>query len=347
MKHLPAVGLISVLLSASGTSAVADPSQLEGLVRADAHAPLGVMGEHVHAAGEWMLSYRYMRMDMSGNRTGTDDLTPQEVQQSFGFNVVPTKMPMGMHMFGLMYAPTDDLTLVFMAPYVNKSMDHVMLMPNGMVMGEFTTRSEGFGDVKAMGLFRAHKADNQEVILRAGVSLPTGSVTERDDTPAMANAKLPYPMQIGSGTYDLLPGALYKDRADDLSWGAQYAGTIRLGENDEGYTRGDKHALTAWTGYQWAPAVSTSLRLLGTLEGHIEGADPILNPNMVQTADPHNHGGKSLELSFGVNLVGQRGAVRGHRIAAEFALPLYHKLNGPQLEADWRLTVGWQYAFGG
>ena len=32
--------------------------------RPDGHAPITVMGEHMHAMGEWMLSYRFMSMDM-------------------------------------------------------------------------------------------------------------------------------------------------------------------------------------------------------------------------------------------------------------------------------------------
>ena len=50
-----------------------------GAVRADGHAPIGVMGDHLHKAGEWMLSYRFMRMDMAGNRDGTSDLSPEEI----------------------------------------------------------------------------------------------------------------------------------------------------------------------------------------------------------------------------------------------------------------------------
>ena len=40
--------------------------------RPDTHAPIGVMGDHVMDEGEMMLSYRYMKMEMEGNRTGTD-----------------------------------------------------------------------------------------------------------------------------------------------------------------------------------------------------------------------------------------------------------------------------------
>ena len=34
--------------------------------RPDGHAPISVMGDHMHAMGEWMVSYRYMTMDMEG-----------------------------------------------------------------------------------------------------------------------------------------------------------------------------------------------------------------------------------------------------------------------------------------
>ena len=34
------------------------------------HGPIGVMGEHVHGKGEFMVSYRFMRMDMAGSRIG-------------------------------------------------------------------------------------------------------------------------------------------------------------------------------------------------------------------------------------------------------------------------------------
>ncbi|NOR42674.1 MAG: hypothetical protein GQ572_04995, partial [Gammaproteobacteria bacterium] len=40
--------------------------------RPDSHAPIGVSGDHLMRDGEFMLTYRYMSMDMEGNRTGTD-----------------------------------------------------------------------------------------------------------------------------------------------------------------------------------------------------------------------------------------------------------------------------------
>ena len=65
----------------------------------------------------------------------------------------------------------------------------------------------------------------------------------------------------------------------------------------------------------------------------------------VQTADPDNYGGDVVNLNLGVNLVGQTGGLAGHRLAVEASLPIHRDLNGPQMETDWSITAGWQYAF--
>jgi hypothetical protein len=41
--------------------------------RPDGHAPISVMGDHMHAMGEWMVSYRYMTMDMKGLLDGSNE----------------------------------------------------------------------------------------------------------------------------------------------------------------------------------------------------------------------------------------------------------------------------------
>ena len=43
--------------------------------RPDGHAPISVMGDHMHAMGEWMVSYRYMTMDMKGLLKGSNETT--------------------------------------------------------------------------------------------------------------------------------------------------------------------------------------------------------------------------------------------------------------------------------
>jgi len=337
-------------------TAITVSSDHHGGVRADGHAPIGVMGDHMHKAGEFMLSYRFMRMDMAGNRIGTDEVSPEEIVTTVPtLRVVPTEMPMNMHMFGAMYAPSDWLTLMAMVNYIDKSMDHLTFqgMSGTTRLGTFTTESEGFGDTSLTALIRLldqPRVDGKDhVHLSLGLSVPTGSITETDDILTPMNTRptvrLPYSMQLGSGTFDLLPGITYTGRDGDFSWGAQYRATLRLeDENDEGYRRGHVHEATAWLAYQWEPWISTSLRVAGSSEGQIEGIDPnIMGP--VQTADPDNYGGERVDLFAGVNLVGQNGDLRGHRLAFEVGAPVYQDLNGPQMETDWTLTVGWQKAW--
>jgi hypothetical protein len=331
-------------------------------VRADSHAPIGVMGDHMHEAGEWMVSYRYRHMVMEGNEGGTDDLSPEQIvttipNRFFGqpmqpptLRVVPTDMTMEMHMLGAMYAPTDWVTAMLMVNYVDKEMDHITFQgPVGTArLGKFTTRSSGFGDTRLTGLFRLYEDTAHHLHLSAGISFPTGATTETDQVLApngqRPTQRLPYPMQLGSGTYDLLPGLTYTGNLGDIAWGAQYTGVVHLGTNDEGYSLGDDHRLTAWASYLWRPWASASFRVEGQHIGNIDGQDPeIVAP--VQTADPDRQGRDRVDILFGFNLAGETGLLRGHRVAFEFGLPVYQDLEGPQLETDWLLTAGYQYSF--
>ena len=330
-------------------------------VYADSHAPIGVMGDHMHGKGEWMLSYRYMYMEMEGNRIGTNSVSPEQIVSTvpnrfFGapmqppfLRVVPTRMEMQMHMLGAMYAPTDWLTLMVMAMYQDKSMDHVTFAgPTGTTrLGNFTTDSNGFGDTRVSGMIRLYEDRRHHLHLNAGISLPTGSNDETDTvlTPmgTRPNLRLPYPMQLGSGTFDWLPGITYTGKHEQFGWGAQYSGTLRTGR-DEGYRLGNQHEVTGWFSYRWRPWISNSLRLSYLYQDSIDGIDPnIAVP--VQTANPDYHGGDIVTLYLGLNLVGQRDRLRGHRLAVEAGIPLHRDLNGPQLETDLTITGGWQYAF--
>ena len=306
--------------------------------RPDGHAPIGVMGDHAHQKGEFMASYRYMFMNMDGNRDGTNSISDSEVLQDF--MVTPVDMTMDMHMFGAMYGVSDNLTVMAMVPFVSKEMEHLTRMGT-----RFTTNSEGIGDIKTTALYTIFDKDKQRVHLNLGVSFPTGSINERDDTPAGEDQILPYPMQIGSGTFDLLPGITYLGQSGKGSWGAQALTTLRLGKNDNGYRLGNQYQLSGWISRNWTDWLSTSLRLTGKTWGDIDGADDRLNPMMIPTADPELRNGTQINLGFGVNLYAPEGNLKGSRVAMEFELPILRDLDGPQLETDWQLTLGLQSSF--
>ena len=317
----------------------------------DSHAPIGVMGDHIHKESEWMFSYRYMEMDMDTNKSGSDSINAREIvgtpTNPGSFLAAPTRMKTEMHMFGAMYAPTDRLTMMFSLPYISKEMDHITR--TGV---KFTTNSEGFGDLKVAGLYDFFAILQEDTIhrfhLNLGLSVPTGSIDNRDDTLNLDNnQKLGYPMHLGSGTFDLMPGITYnaQNKTSPYTWGGQLMTTLRLGKNDNGYRQGNQLMTTGWLSRKWNEKISTSMRLGYMYWGDVSGSDSDLNPNMIQIADPDIQGGERVDLSLSLNYLFSDGYFAGQRLAIEMVKPVYQDLNGSQLGSDLMLLFGWQRAY--
>ena len=331
-----------LLAICTGQIVYADTPMNNPMMRPDGHAPIGVMGDHGHKKGELMLSYRYGRMEMDGNRSGSSNISTAQVLRSFP--VSPLEMTMEMHMFGAMYGLGNNLTLMAMVPYVDKSMDLVNRMGR-----RFTTRARGLGDIKLMALHKLyHKKSSEEsshdLGISLGLSLPTGDTNKRDNTP-IGNIRLPYPMQLGSGTYDPMLGITYTNHHPQWSWGLQLKTTQRLGKNNEGYRLGDEYMASTWAAYRHSDYLSASVRINGKSWNNISGRDRRLNPAMVPTARADLRGGERAELGIGINFIKPDGMFKGHRLAVEFLLPFYQHLDGPQLEVDYAYTLGWQATF--
>ncbi|GKS60405.1 hypothetical protein YTPLAS18_39320 [Nitrospira sp.] len=311
--------------------------------RPDSHAPIGVMQDHTHNEGEFMMSFRYMHMGMDGNRTGTSQLSNSAVLGQYP--VSPTDMTMNMYMFSAMYGFNKTVTLMAMLPYTTNNMHHVTR--TGV---NFETDSGGFGDLKLATLWRlwaveAPSIGAHRLHLNLGVGLPTGDIKAAGVTPASGgmDVRLPYPMQLGSGTVDFLPGLTYTGATHNVSWGLQTLGTVRIGTNKEGYSLGDGYNTTTWGAYRWADWVSTSLRFNWNWWGNYSGADPNLNPAMVPTADPTRRGGERLDIMLGANFLFPEWMGVENRLAVEAGTPIYQRLAGPQLETDWIVWAGYQF----
>ena len=88
-----------------------------------------------------------------------------------------------------------------------------------------------------------------------GLSAPTGSVTETyRRTHQEERGFLHYEMQLGSGTWDLLPSLTWNARFRRLFFGAQLGGVLRLeAANEAGYALGDRIRVEAWGGAELTP----------------------------------------------------------------------------------------------
>jgi hypothetical protein len=249
-----------------------------------------------------MLSYRYMHMRMDGSLAGTDAVPNSEIvsPDGYGLMVTPENMTMRMHMFGAMFAPSDGITLMGMLPVLSNDMDHIT-----RAGGAFTTESGGLGDVRVGALVGLADWGSQSLHANAMVSIPTGSIEEQAVLPTSngTDVQLPYPMQVGSGTWDLLPGITWLGQAGAWSWGAQGGATFRRGENDRDWKFGNRGLGTLWFSRDFSPALSASLRMAGETWGDVDGVDPApsVNPAVVPTARTDLRGGTRADLGLGHN----------------------------------------------
>ena len=361
MKNYFLLVMASAMTVFSCDSVADESAHAHASVRANSHAPIGVMGDHIHGKGEWMLSYRYMTMNMEGNLKGTSSIDPDtivttEANRFFGMpgmpatlRIVPLDMSMDMHMLGAMYAPSDRVTLMLMANYWSKSMQH-LTYAGGMgttELGNFKTKTSGWGDTSVSALVSLVNSAHTKLHAIVGLSLPTGSTDETGailaPTGMTPTIRLPYPMQLGSGSYDPIIGLSYSGDRGNLGWGGQWRSTLRTSKNDDKYQLGDEHRVSGWLSYLFSPAVSASARLEYYDRGNISGQDPlIMGP--VQTADPDRQAATRLDAAIGLNLAAS-GSLTGWRLGLEYVMPLDQDLAGPQLEVDDQLIIGLQKAF--
>ena len=156
-----------------------------------------------------------------------------------------------------------------------------------------------------------------------------------------------YGMQLGSGTWDFHPAITYLGQTENYSYGAQLGGILRIGDNDQGYTLGNRVEATLWGARKITDSLSASIKIDHTCEEEVDGEHNGLKPRKGMSPSNHpDHQGRDLtSLGLGLNYYFQSGALKGHRIAAEWETPLDQKVNGVQLELDSTWTVGWQYAW--
>lgn len=317
--------------------------------RADAHAPISVMGDHTHKQGEWMFSYRFMNMSMSGLQQGTHSLDTEDVLDHY--QMAPLDMDMDMHMFGMMYAPNDRVTLMAMLNYLENSMTM-----SGHMGITSTTVSSGLGDSKLSALISLKGWGQHKLHANLGVSIPTGSINPRYDTAMGADTLLPYGMRLGSGTYDFNVGLTWNYQAEHFSMGAQIMNTTRTGDNDADYRLGHQNKLTYWLGVPINTSWSLGANIVAKNVQSIKGMDHRLMQHdhdsmmsdkpMSPSMNADFSGGDYVNVGLGINYLSHHDNwTRGHRLALEYAIPVIQDVTGIQMKQDSVLTLGWQKSF--
>ncbi len=336
---------------------------------ADQHAPAGVMFDHLHKQGEFMVGVRYAYTSSGGDMlNGTSKASDREIIDNGCLpstcSMTARDMRMNMYMLDIMYAPTNWLTLMVMPMWMSHDMTMRPLrgaMPHmahedpmaavdgmemehedhGMHMGIHSHGTSGFGDTTLGPLIRIFDTGNNEMHTGLMFLAPTGDVDKKTN-----DVFTHYGMQPGSGTWDFQPSLTYRGRADRFTWGAQALGIVRMEqENESGYRLGDVFQGTGWGSYLFANWISASVRALYTEQGKVEGH---YNDTHNHSSPPDlqfNYGGRFWDIGFGVNTVVTSGALTGLRLSAEWLQPVGDDPNGYQLEREGTLWANATMSF--
>ncbi len=319
---------------------------------ADGHGPISVMGDHMHKKNEIMFSYRLGKMKMGDTFNGTDRIsrtsvmsTPNGASNGAGtYMNAPISMNMNMHMLGAMYAPSDNLTLMIMGSYLEKEMtSQRMAMAGG---AHWDVNSSGIGDIRISGLLNLMHSEKIKTHIGLGLSIPTGSIDERDITPASSSARLGYAMQNGSGTFDPFVFINNVNVFGKLRFGEQlYFKKVASGKNSKGYNYGSTFQSKLWSSLRLFDGFSSSIQLSYEYQGELEGQDDEMNPRMSPAMDSKNQGHQKLNFGLGFNYVNHNDFLKNNRLAFELILPVFKRFTGIQMGEKYRIMLGWQYGF--
>ena len=298
---------------------------------------------HVHEAGSWMFEYRFMRMKMEELLAGDNDVSAADVAKagspytnSAGGNnmMAPTSMRMDMHMLMGMYSQSDELSWMLMLNYVDNKMD--MITMGG---ARPSMESSGAGDTRIGAMYKLQDKDRSQFLANMELSLPTGSIKETN-----SQGMLPYAMQTGSGTYDLIPSITYRSNQEEWGWGIQGSYTHRLGKNSQNYALGNRTDGQVWIKLNPRDNTSVTGRIAYSDWQNINGdsdAITIMQRNMSPTFDASNSGGSRWDASIGISHMFDNG----HMLGVAYATPIKQKLNGLQMKVKHIYSISWQYMF--
>jgi len=320
--------------------------------RPDSHAPIGITDGRTLLAGEVQFGLKYFNQKMKELGIGTDSLTLQQVLNSYWAS--PTDMVTQGAEVNLMIGVTDDLTLSAKGAFSHKLMQQGVLdvdQAGFYWIGE--TRSFGPEDVKVSALYKVLESSGFRFHLHAGMSIPLGqtdfddfTLDPEDPLGQQVEVKLPFHQQLGSGSFEFLPGFTVSLQNQKASVGIQWKGTVRLNQNDRNWTLGDTYNTTVWGAYNASDWASVSVGMKYLRWGNIEGYDAAYDTNTsLAYSNPAYNVGQSgwrIDVPIGLNFVIPQGHFAGHRLAVEYLMPVNQNLEYLQLRHDGTLTVGWQ-----
>lgn len=307
-------------------------------VAGTSHAPIGIPLSRQVASGQFAMVLRASQNRYDGLRDSRDDLSSADAFAR-GYTIAPAERVDDRFELEAFFGVDERWDLYAVLPYTARDLEY-----DSSLTGTSEVDAHGLGDIQIGGIFRSYDVDGTRISYLMGLSIPTGEVGERGNYAGLTDTKLPYDLQQGTGTFDLLPGVLWESRRDEVLMGARAAGRIHLEtENDEGYFWSNSMRVDLWLGTELADDLTGTLRVQGDWWGDLHSFDADLDPTQSPGEDSLRLGGSRVNLYGGLSW--ELNDSRSQQFAVEFGMPVDEWLDGPQLSQELSLLLGWRASF--
>ena len=337
----------------------------------DEHAPISIMGDHIHKKKELMFSYRRMMMTMNGNyfsngwHYNNNNIMSIEDIYDFGYNYYSQNMLMKMDMFGVMYGVSDKITIMIMLNFIQNEMKMNKLVDIRANTDDGHSHSEmkmnhstiGIGDPSISFMISLYNQNKLKIHTNIGLSLPFGDITtnhkmgmemhNQDHELLGHNHEMmrnSYEMQLGSGTIDPKISLTAIKYFKSFSYGSQIGGLFRFFENEAGYSNSSKYYVNSWVSKNINSSISISSTLSYNFLTSVSGSDNLIIATNTPESDIKNSESKLFLGGLAINYLFSDSFLNGLRLAVEFQSPIIWYSKGVKMKLDNQLTIGVQYS---
>ena len=284
------------------------------------------------AQGSWVepgvrFDLRFETVDLDQPRSGADRVSVGQIPRHH--DEVETKNRNWVA--NIDWSPAAAWGLNLSIPYVDRDHVHIHNHHGARVLETWNFRE--LGDVRVQArheLFGSRETPEHQssVGVMLGVKLPTGKHDVANADGDLAERTL----QPGTGTTDVLLGAYWHGMApmNDVSWFTRVQGVIPASTRD-GFKPGRQVSADAGARYAIGRDVGLMLQLNYGDKGRDHGPE----------AEPEDSGQRQLFVSPGISWNLGRSA----QLYAFAQFPIYQRVNGVQLTADWSALAGVSWRF--
>ena len=267
----------------------------------------------VHA-GEWILRQQ------TGWLRATGDAGPE--RRELSVLVAPTVVAYGID---------SRVALFAIQPFLSKQLEATT------PMGRVTRAVTGFGDLTVLGRVTALAVDRRGETIRvapfAGVELPTGRDDEADGL-----GRLPAPLQLGSGSWDPLVGAVFTWQT--LRFELDASASYQRRNEGNGFEAGDEGRAETSFQYRLVPRGALGSGVPSYLYAVLETNAVWRGRDRVSGAQNPDSGGFTWYVAPGLQWVTLRTVLE-----AAVQIPLVERPNGAGLREDFRALLSLRVSF--